>query len=115
MVTAVTSLGRSGLSDWVMQRVTALVLLSYTLFITGVIFFGPTLSYAEWKALFTRHPTRFLLGSDTWVNERWASYPAIMGGYRPLLGELPREVAQRIAWGNAAALFNLSARAGAGR
>jgi hypothetical protein len=49
------------------------------------------------------------------VNERWASYPSIMGGYRPLLGELPREVAQRIAWGNAAALFNLSARAGAGR
>ena len=27
MVTAVTSLGRSGLSDWVMQRVTAVVLL----------------------------------------------------------------------------------------
>jgi amidohydrolase family protein len=70
---------------------------------------------AEWKALFTRHPTRFLLGADTWVNERWASYPSIMGGYRPLLGELPREVAQRIAWGNAAALFNLSARDGAGR
>jgi len=70
---------------------------------------------AQWKALFTRHPTRFLLGSDTWVNERWASYPSIMGGYRPLLGELPREVAQRIAWGNAAALFNLSARDGAGR
>ena len=63
---------------------------------------------AEWKALFARHPTRFLLGSDTWVNERWASYPAIMGGYRPLLGELPRDVAERIAWRNAAALFGLS-------
>jgi amidohydrolase family protein len=60
---------------------------------------------AEWKALFSRHPTRFLLGSDTWVNERWASYPAIMGGYRRLLGELPRDVAARIAWENAADLF----------
>jgi amidohydrolase family protein len=60
---------------------------------------------AEWKALFSRHPTRFLLGSDTWVNERWASYPAIMAGYRRLLGELPRDVAARIAWENAADLF----------
>ena len=60
---------------------------------------------AEWKALFARHPTRFLLGSDTWVNERWASYPEIMNGYRQVLGELPRDVAEKIAWGNAAALF----------
>jgi succinate dehydrogenase / fumarate reductase membrane anchor subunit len=53
MVTAVTSLGRNGLADWVMQRVTALVLLAYTLFIAGVIFCGPSLDYAEWKALFS--------------------------------------------------------------
>ena len=66
---------------------------------------------AEWKALFARHPTRFLLGSDTWINERWASYPSIMGGYRPLLGELPREVAEQVAWRNAAALFGLSGSA----
>lgn len=65
----------------------------------------------EWKALFSRHPTRFLLGSDTWVNERWASYPSIMGGYRRLLGELPREVAARIAWQNSAELFGLTAPA----
>jgi hypothetical protein len=61
----------------------------------------------EWKALFSRHPTRFLLGSDTWTNERWDSYATIMGGYRRLLGELPREIAERIAWGNAAALFDV--------
>jgi predicted TIM-barrel fold metal-dependent hydrolase len=66
---------------------------------------------AEWKALFTRHPTRFLLGSDTWVNERWASYPSIMGGYRRLLGELPRDVAERVAWRNAAEIFTLEAPA----
>ncbi len=52
MVTAVTNLGRSGLSDWVMQRFTAVLLLAYTLFLVGVIFFGPTLTYAGWKALF---------------------------------------------------------------
>jgi succinate dehydrogenase / fumarate reductase membrane anchor subunit len=57
MVTAVTNLGRSGLSDWLIQRVTALVLLAYTLFIVGVVFFGPEMQYAEWVALF----------SQTWV------------------------------------------------
>ena len=60
---------------------------------------------AEWKSLFARHPTRFLLGSDTWINERWASYPSLMGGYRRLLGELPAETAESIAWRNARALF----------
>ena len=64
----------------------------------------------EWKALFQRHSTRFLLGSDTWVNERWASYPQTMGNYRRLLGELPPDVAEQIAWRNAAGLFGLSAR-----
>ena len=61
----------------------------------------------EWKALFLRHPGRFLVGSDTWVNERWASYPQIMGNYRRVLGELPRDVAEQIAWKNAAGLFGL--------
>jgi hypothetical protein len=60
---------------------------------------------AGWKALFSRHPTRFLLGSDTWVNQRWESYPQIMAGYRQWLGELPREVAERIAWKNGQELF----------
>jgi len=68
---------------------------------------GEATPSAEWKALFGRHPTRFLLGSDTWVNERWASYPQIMGGYRRLLGELPKDVAERVAWKNAAELFGL--------
>lgn len=54
MVTAVTSFGRNGLSDWLIQRVTALILLAYTLFIVGVVFFGPQLGYAEWKSLFAQ-------------------------------------------------------------
>ena len=61
----------------------------------------------DWKALFARHPTRFVIGSDTWVNERWASYPAIMAAYRGWLGDLPRETAEAVAWRNGAALFGL--------
>ena len=53
MVTAVTSLGRSGLSDWVVQRVTAVVLLAYLVFIVVAVF-GGDLSYAEWKGLFAQ-------------------------------------------------------------
>jgi succinate dehydrogenase membrane anchor subunit len=51
MVTAVTNLGRSGLSDWLVQRVTAVVLFVYVLFICCVIFSGD-LQYSEWKSLF---------------------------------------------------------------
>ena len=61
----------------------------------------------DWKALFARHPTRFVVGSDTWINERWATYPAIMAAYRGWLGALPRETAEALAWRNAAVLFGL--------
>jgi hypothetical protein len=59
----------------------------------------------EWRALFERYPDRFLLGSDTWVPERWASYGDIMAGYRAWLQQLPPKVARQIAHGNARALF----------
>ena len=59
-----------------------------------------------WKALFVSHPTRFVVGSDTWVNQRWETYPSIVAGYRAWLGELPRDVAERIAWKNASELLS---------
>ncbi|MDO9060606.1 MAG: amidohydrolase family protein [Bradyrhizobium sp.] len=59
----------------------------------------------EWRALFERYPDRFLLGSDTWVPERWAAYGEIMAGYRAWLAQLPPKAAAQIAHGNARALF----------
>jgi hypothetical protein len=59
----------------------------------------------EWRALFERYPDRFLLGSDTWVPERWASYGEIMAGYRGWLAQLSPAVAKQIAHGNARSLF----------
>jgi hypothetical protein len=59
----------------------------------------------EWRALFERYPDRFLLGSDTWVPERWASYGEIMAGYRGWLAQLSPAVAKQIAHGNARGLF----------
>jgi hypothetical protein len=65
---------------------------------------GETLSEA-WRGLFTRYADRFLLGSDTWVPQRWPEVPEIMDGYRRWLSQLPPDVAGKIAWGNGARLF----------
>lgn len=64
---------------------------------------------AEWQALLTQQPERFVLGSDTWVNARWQYYEGLMAEYRAWLAGLPAAAAQRIAWGNAAVLFELKA------
>lgn len=52
MVTSVTSLGRSGVSDWLLQRVSAVILLAYTVFIVAYILLTPELDYSQWRALF---------------------------------------------------------------
>jgi predicted TIM-barrel fold metal-dependent hydrolase len=59
----------------------------------------------EWRTLFEKYPDRFLLGSDTWVPERWRSYGDTMEGYRAWLAQLPPAIAKQIAHGNAQALF----------
>jgi hypothetical protein len=62
---------------------------------------------AEWRQLILKYPTRFLIGSDTWVNQRWLYYDELMKGYRTWLGDLPADVARGIAWNNAASLFGV--------
>ena len=65
----------------------------------------------EWRALLLKYPARFMVGSDTWINERWDSYVAIMKAYRAWLGDLPPDVARRIAWDNGAQLFGVGVAA----
>lgn len=60
-----------------------------------------------WARLLSEQPERFLIGSDTWVNQRWLYYEGLMSEARVWLGELPPAAAQKIAWGNGAALFGL--------
>lgn len=62
----------------------------------------------EWRQLLLKYPDRFVIGSDTWVNQRWLYYDELMAGYRTWLGDLPADVARKVAWGNAAGLFGLS-------
>ncbi len=78
----------------------------------GELSYRPGLTCGEalcpaWRALLLKYPTRFLLGSDTWANQRWQSYDDIMQTYRAWLGDLPFDVAQQIAWANGAALFGV--------
>ncbi len=59
MVTNVTSFGRSGLYDWVIQRVSAVILLLYVLFLAFVFIVNPDMQYQDWRDLFAMNSVRF--------------------------------------------------------
>ena len=80
--------------------------LSYRSGITG----GDGKLTSDWRSLFEGYSDRFLLGSDTWINERWFGYDTIFKEYRNWLAQIPLEQARRIASGNALRLFGLQAR-----
>ncbi len=80
----------------------------------GELSYRPQLAQAdgrldgEARAVLVAYAERFLLGSDTWVNQRWNIYEALMAEARRWLADLPPAAAQRIAWGNGAGLFGLA-------
>ncbi len=59
----------------------------------------------EWQKLFLRHPDRFLIGTDTWVTSRWESVISASEAVQVWLRQLPRDVAEQIAWKNGDRLF----------
>ena len=54
MVTNITSFSRSGLSDWLMQRVSAVVMALYAVFLVAYLLFNPGLDYYAWSGLFSQ-------------------------------------------------------------
>jgi hypothetical protein len=58
-----------------------------------------------WRAVFLEHSDRFMVGTDTFTPERWHYIPEHAEWSRRWLSELPREVAERIAWKNGETLF----------
>jgi predicted TIM-barrel fold metal-dependent hydrolase len=62
-----------------------------------------------WKALIERHADRFLIGLDAWAPRLFepSMLDRLMRWTRRILGELKPEVAERVAYGNAAALLGL--------
>jgi hypothetical protein len=65
---------------------------------------------AQWRALLLEFPDRFLLGTDTFTPERWPYVVEHARLARQWLAQLPRDVAERVAWRNGEALFAAPAR-----
>lgn len=75
---SVTNPTRSGLLDWIVQRVSAVVLAAYFIFLIGYLIANPGMGYAQWHALFANHGMRIFsllaltaLGGHAWVG-MWA-------------------------------------------
>ena len=60
---------------------------------------------AEWRAVFTEFPDRFMVGTDTFTPERWHYIGEHANWSRAWLADLPPALAERIAWRNGETLF----------
>ncbi|MBV1911035.1 MAG: succinate dehydrogenase, hydrophobic membrane anchor protein [Kangiellaceae bacterium] len=54
MVKSVTSVGRSGLHDWMIQRVSAVILAAYSIYIGVFVLSTPDLHFSVWQGLFAQ-------------------------------------------------------------
>lgn len=59
----------------------------------------------DWRAAFLEFPGRFMVGTDTFTPERWHYVGEHAAWSRGWLSDLPRDVAERIAWKNGEELF----------
>jgi len=59
----------------------------------------------EWRAAFLEFPERFLVGTDTFAPERWHYIVEHANWSREWLKDLPRDVAEKIAYRNGEAMF----------
>ena len=74
MVTTVTSYGRSGLSDWLVQRVSAVILAVYSIFMVVYLLLNPQIDFVQWSSLFSGTGMRIFslmallsLGAHCWI------------------------------------------------
>lgn len=77
MVNRIVTGAHYGLRDWLAQRVTAVVMALFTLFVTGYLLMQPSLGYDTWVELFSGNAMRsfsllFLLSLfyHAWVGVR---------------------------------------------
>jgi len=59
-----------------------------------------------WRALFERHPERFVVAVDTFSVNRWQQYEAVVAGIRNWVDPLPQPLKNRLLHDNAAQLFD---------
>ena len=58
-----------------------------------------------WRQVLERFSDRFMIGSDTWVNDQWEDYDELIAAHRKWLAHLTPETAKKIAFRNAERLF----------
>lgn len=66
----------------------------------------------QWKTFMSRFHDRLLFATDAHKPHRWSQYAHVVQRWRQILGQLPPDVAQDIAYRNAAKLYHLPGGAG---
>lgn len=64
----------------------------------------------SWYQLFIDYPGRFMVGVDTYSQQRWRNFDSAVAGMRNWLAQLPGDIAERLAYGNAATVFERSGK-----
>jgi len=83
MVTSITSFGRSGLYDWLIQRVGGTIMAAYTIFLVVYLAVNPDLTFAQWQALFGQLWMRVfsLVTLLSFVSHAWIGLWAVLTDY----------------------------------
>lgn len=83
MVSSVTSLTGKGLRDWLVQRVTAVILAVYSLFLLGYFFFNANVSYHSWQHLMAKPSVRMMttLALIALILHAWIGLWTVMTDY----------------------------------
>ena len=59
----------------------------------------------EWRALLISHASRLMFATDAHKDFRWQKYEQVVATWRKILGQLPAEVAEAIAYRNARRVY----------
>ena len=83
MVRSSTNLTRNGLTDWLVQRVSAVVIAAYLLFLLGFLVLHSTVSYELWFALLSNTAMRVfsLLFVLSLIAHAWVGMWTVVGDY----------------------------------
>jgi succinate dehydrogenase / fumarate reductase membrane anchor subunit len=83
MIQSATSLTSSGLRDWLVQRVSAVILAAYFIFLLAYFILHPHLQYAGWQQLFACNLMRIftLLALLSLVGHSWIGIWTVITDY----------------------------------
>lgn len=96
MVKNITAFGRSGLSDWFVQRVTSLIVASYVFFILGYLVLTQPVTFIDWYEFYSGLGIRVytLLVLLSLVIHAWIGIWTILTDYiKPIWVRVVSEVA----------------------